>query len=141
MGSIAQEQYLTLFTDRRTKKTTGSRWAVKVVETALTLLRAIWQARNDAINKSPAGEGPTIKEHNTTQWVHKFYENQETMVPPTDRLRLFDTPLAARNSTQTSSPMASDSTAYSKQTQSASVAAAGDGLLGMIPLLQQSQTS
>jgi hypothetical protein len=33
----AQEQYLTIFP----KKTTGSRWAVKVVDAALTLLRAI----------------------------------------------------------------------------------------------------
>ena len=92
---LAQEQYLTLFPDRRAKKTTGSRWAVKVIEAALILLRTIWQARNDAMNKSP-GEGPTIKEHNTRQWVHKFYENQETMVPPTERLRLFDLPLADR---------------------------------------------
>jgi hypothetical protein len=83
--------------DRRTKKTNaGPRWAVKVVVAALILLRAIWQARNDAINKSPAGEGPTMKEHNTRHRVHKFYENQETMVPPTDRLRLFDITLAAR---------------------------------------------
>ena len=37
-----------------------------------------------------------MKEHNTRQWVHTFYENQETMVLPTDRLRLFDISLAAR---------------------------------------------
>ena len=39
--------------------------------------------------------GPTIKEHNKREWAHKSYEKQETMVPPTERLRLFDLSLIA----------------------------------------------
>ena len=85
-----QQEYLQLFPDRN-KKTTGTRWAVQLVDAALTLFRDIWTARNDKIHKKE--EGQSIADKQIKDWITDFYANQDILVTPEYRERLFDVPL------------------------------------------------
>ncbi len=71
--------------------TTGARWPVKVVDATLTLLRSIWQARNDVINTSE--DGPTINANYKAMGATILREPRNYA---TDRHRLFDLSLEDR---------------------------------------------
>jgi hypothetical protein len=88
-----QQEYLQLFPDR-SKKTTGTRWAVHFVAAASTLFNDIWKARNDRIHKKE--EGQSISDQYIKDWVTDFYANQDILVTAEERDRLFDVPLDER---------------------------------------------
>jgi hypothetical protein len=83
-----------LFPDK-SKHATGTRWAVKAVEAATTLLREIWQERNDRIHSKE--NALSLSDQYIRQWVTDFYANKEALiVTEEERERLFDVSLEER---------------------------------------------